>query len=237
MKAKIFLFLYFILLVIEICAELLFSLNNSPYLIFVTKPFLMPILIVWAFLFALMNNITFNKFLFVALIFSMLGDISLMLLYLNSKIFIVGLACFLIAHIIYIYLFIKTPSINISVFKHRPYLVLPVILLGLALISFLYQQNNPKFIQMQIPVIIYAIVILTMLLTAISCYGQIPAKSIKLIVLGTIFFVISDTTIALSKFTFIFEHHQHIARIIIMSFYGTAQFLIVKGYILIHKKT
>ena len=90
---------------------------------------------------------------------------------------------------------------------------------------------------MQIPVLIYAAVILSMLLTAVSCYGKIPTHSFRLIVSGALLFVISDTTIALSKFTSLFESNQHIARLIIMSLYGCAQFLIVKGYICMNKKS
>ncbi|MBL4660197.1 MAG: lysoplasmalogenase [Alcanivoracaceae bacterium] len=212
-------------------AEVIFSLNNSPYLIFAIKPLLMPSLIVWAFLFAAENKLVFNRILILALIFSLFGDVSLMLLVINPDIFIIGLACFLIAHIIYIVLFIKIPAKQKSILRYKPYLLLPYILYGALLILFLYQQNHPDFIKLQAAIIMYAIVILTMLIAAVSLYGSISLQSYKLITVGALLFILSDSTIALSKFSHLFEQKEYLARIIIMALYGTAQFLIVKGYI------
>lgn len=231
MKSKTLLFFYFIILIVEIVAEVLFLKNGNANLVYFTKPLLMPTLIVWAFLFAKENNSILNKTLVIALVFSLSGDISLMLLSINPDIFIVGLASFLITHIIYTVLFIKIPSHKKSLLKAKPYLILPFIIYSGLLVWYLYQQNHAEFIQMQIPVLVYATVILVMLLAAISCFGKISNRSYTYLTIGAFLFVLSDTTIALSKFTPLFQNHQHIARIIIMSLYGTAQFLIIKGYL------
>ena len=63
MKSKLLLIYYFILLTIEILAELHFSYTNNPNYMFAIKPLLMPTLIVWAFLLAKDNKITLNKIL------------------------------------------------------------------------------------------------------------------------------------------------------------------------------
>ena len=237
MKSKILLFYYFILLTVEISAELLAYYSDNYNLVYFTKPLLMPTLIAWAFLFAKENNITFNKIIILAVIFSLFGDIALMLLSISPDIFIIGLVCFLVAHIIYIVLFIKIASKQKSLLISKPYFIIPFIIYAGLLLGFLYQQNHPEFIKMQIPVIIYAAVILTMLLAAVSSYGNILRNNFMLLTVGAFLFVLSDTTIALSKFSPLFEHHQHIARIIIMSLYGTAQFLIIKGYVSINKNS
>lgn len=231
MKSKNILFYYFILLIVEIIAEVLFYYTNNNNLILSIKPLLMPTLIVWAFLFAKENKLSFNRTIIIALIFSLFGDVALMLLFIDPDIFILGLVSFLIAHVIYIVTFIKIPAKQPSILMIKSYLALPVVACGGLLIWYLYQHNHPEFLKMQIPVIIYATVILSMLLAAISCYGKVSKNSFILLTTGALLFVVSDTTIALSKFTHLFEDNQHIARIIIMSLYGTAQFLIIKGYI------
>jgi len=232
MNKKYLLAYYFLLLSVEILAEVLFHFGGNTYLIYITKPLLMPTLMVWAFLFASTQNIQFIKLLIFALMFSLFGDISLMLLSINPKLFIVGLVNFLIAHIIYIILFIKIKPNQKSIVSKKPYLVLPVIIAGACLIWFLYQQNHPEFIKLQIPVIIYACVILSMLLAALSTYEKISSKSFNFLTTGALLFVLSDTVIALSKFSHLFEDKMYFARIIIMGLYGTAQFFIVKGYLL-----
>ena len=236
MKSKTLLFCYFFFLIAEIVAEVLFFQTNNVNLVYVTKPLLMPILIVWAFLFAKENTLTLSNYIIFALMFSLFGDVTLMLLPINSNFFIAGLACFLVTHLIYIALFIKIPTKNKSILLKRPYLIFPFIAYISLLIWCLYQQNNHEFIKMQIPVLVYGFVILCMLFTAVSCYGKTSTLNYRLIVSGALLFVISDTTIALSKFTSLFENNQEMSRLIIMSLYGCAQFLIVKGYICSNKK-
>jgi uncharacterized membrane protein YhhN len=237
MKSKTLLFYYFIILSIEIFAEVLFLQTGSSYLIYVTKPLLMPTLIAWAFLFAKEHNILFNKIIFIALIFSMFGDTALMLLNIFPEAFIIGLISFLIAHIIYIGLLSKLQPLYYSVLLAKPYLIIPFVLYGALLITFLYWQNHPDFIKMQLAVIIYAVVILTMLLMAFSCYAKGSKNNFLILFSGAVLFVLSDTTIALSKFSYLFTDKKFIARVIIMLLYGIAQFLIVKGYICMHKNS
>lgn len=237
MKSKTILFLYFILLSLEIYAEILFFQTNHSFLVYITKPLLMPMLIAWAFLFAKEHNITFNKIIFIALIFSMFGDTALMLLTIFQGAFIVGLICFLIAHIIYIILLSKLHPLYYSAILAKPYLIFPFVLYGVLLISFLYWQNHPDFLKMQIAVIVYAVVILTMLLMAFSCYSKGSQNDFLILFSGAVLFVLSDTTIALSKFSYLYTDKQLIARVIIMLLYGIAQFLIVKGYIKLHKNS
>ena len=232
MKSKFILIYYFILLIIEILAEMLFSYTGNANLMFVIKPLLMPTLLVWAFLLAKENEILVNKLLIGALIFSLFGDFSLMFVTFKPQIFILGLVCFLIAHILYITLFLKSPFRNKNTFiKHNPLSLFACISYGVALILYLYQQNQPEFLKMQIPVIIYASVILMMLLAALAIY-QKSIHGTSIIIIGAVLFVLSDSTIALSKFSLLFSEKQNLARIIIMSLYGIAQFLIVKGYLL-----
>ena len=80
---------------------------------------------------------------------------------------------------------------------------------------------------MRLPVIIYAAVILTMLSGAINRIEKVNRKSYYLVLAGAVLFVISDSSIAINKFSHQFES----SGIVIMSTYIVAQYLIVAGYI------
>jgi uncharacterized membrane protein YhhN len=80
---------------------------------------------------------------------------------------------------------------------------------------------------MKLPVIIYAIVILAMLSGAINRKEKVIKKSYYMVLAGAILFLISDSMIAIDKFS----HHFNSSEILIMSTYIGAQYLIVEGYI------
>ena len=85
---------------------------------------------------------------------------------------------------------------------------------------------------MKIPVIIYALVISTMLLVAIKGYFTWNSKSGKLLLIGAVFFVLSDSILAINKFYV----PIYLSSFWIMSTYITAQFLIVKGVLNLNSK-
>jgi uncharacterized membrane protein YhhN len=149
-----------------------------------------------------------------ALVFSWAGDVIL------GFSFIAGLACFLLAHVMYATAFFKTQGTGVIFFR-RCYLLLPAILYGAGLIYLLYNNLDG----MRLPVIIYTIVILTMLEAAINRYGKVNRLSFILVLTGAILFVISDSLIALNKFGFPFMF----SGVAVMTTYIAAQYLIVAG--------
>jgi uncharacterized membrane protein YhhN len=156
------------------------------------------------------------------LLFSWAGDIILEFSDSNANMFIPGLVCFLLAHIMYFIVFIKTPGNN-SIIGNRRLLLLPAIIYGVTLVLYLYGDLK----EMRFPVIMYAIVILFMLAGAINRIDKVKKKSFWLVLAGAILFVISDSAIAINKFSYQFEY----SGIVIMSTYIVAQYLIVTGYI------
>jgi uncharacterized membrane protein YhhN len=136
--------------------------------------------------------------------------------------FIPGLVCFLLAHVMYFTVFYITPGESVVLSK-RVYFVIPVLLYGTGLVYYLYDD----LAVMRIPVIIYSVVILTMLTGAINRLEKVNRVSFYLVLTGAILFVISDSVIAIDKFTRHFEYSS----IVIMSTYVIAQYLIVSGYI------
>jgi uncharacterized membrane protein YhhN len=189
---------------------------------FIAKSLIIPMLMI---LF-IINPGSFTKglhrLMFAGLFFSWAGDVILEFSENNGNMFIIGLVCFLLAHVMYFTAFVSTPGKN-SILGTRIYLLLPVIIYGAALVSYLYSDLG----QMRVPVIIYAAVILTMLAAAINRIDKVDKTSFYLTLSGAILFILSDSAIAINKFSFQFAS----SGIVIMSTYIIAQYLIISGYI------
>jgi uncharacterized membrane protein YhhN len=74
-------------------------------------------------------------------------------------------------------------------------------------------------------VIIYGIIISVMLAMALWQYGKLSSLTAWLFILGALFFVMSDSMLAIDKF----KQHVAYAPVLVMSTYILAQFLIVRG--------
>jgi Predicted membrane protein len=196
--------------------------QSSFYSGFIAKALIIPVLMI---LFLVnINPLTsrLHMFMIAGLFFSWAGDVILEFSKNNGNIFILGLACYLLAHIMYFTVFFITPGKN-SILSNRIWLLIPVIIYGVVLVSCLYSD----LAEMRLPVIMYAIVILTMLTGAINRKEKVKKESYYLVLAGAILFVISDSVIAINKFSHQFES----SGIVIMSTYIVAQYLIIAGYI------
>jgi len=185
------------------------------------KALIIPILI-WMYLRFISGGRgnAFHRTILFALVFSWIGDVTLQLTSFSEDFFLVGLASFLVAQLLYLLAFFSTRGPNYLFFR-RVYLILPVLLYGVFLIWFLGEGLG----DMKLPVTVYAVVILTMLLAAMNRKEKVNPLSYQLVLIGAMLFVLSDSMIALNKFKQSFE----LARIAIMSSYITAQYLITLG--------
>ena len=151
-----------------------------------------------------------------ALAFSWAGDVFLI----SSDWFIAGLVSFLIAHVLYIVAYHKTGA---ATGQLKPVDIVKFAIYGVVLIWFIY----PGLGDMLIPVLIYALALLGMGVWAHKRRGATSNDSFKLVALGAILFAISDGLIAINKFAYPIPAE----RILIMSIYISAQYLIVQGLI------
>ena len=78
---------------------------------------------------------------------------------------------------------------------------------------------------MKLPVVVYACVIGTMLAFALWQFGKLEKKTSLLFIGGAVFFVISDSLLAISKF----KVHFPLSGILIMFTYCLAQYLLARG--------
>ncbi|MDI9311462.1 MAG: lysoplasmalogenase [Limnohabitans sp.] len=187
------------------------------------KPFLLPLLILEAY-----NSTHFptKNLLLSALVFSWIGDVVLMFADKGELYFIFGLVSFLVAHILFIFLFIKQKKVN----PNSNILWLGVLLVALYLfgmLNFLF----PTLGDLKIPVTVYATTISVMLLMAIKGYFNWLKPNNVTILLGALFFVSSDSILAINKF------HSEIPKsgFLIMATYIIAQYLITKGVLILNK--
>lgn len=180
----------------------------------VTKPLLMPLLVGF-FISSYTGKNSIKKWIIGALVFSWVGDTVLMLQDVDGMYFIIGLVAFLLAHVAYIVSFTRLKS-TASATGKRIIIVLFVVYSSI-LVFVLWSGLG----DMKLPVILYATI-----LTAMGSLGVIKnTSSYPLITFGVLFFVASDSILAINKFLFEVPYNG----VLIMSTYILAQWLIVKG--------
>ena len=163
-----------------------------------------------------------HKFMFAGLFFSWVGDVLLEIPGGGELMFMAGLGGFLISLVLYAIVFFSTPGKN-EVFHSRFYLLIPVLLYGIAMGLYLYGHLG----DMRLPVIVYETVMISMLAAAVSRVGKVNRISYIMILIGAILFIISDSVLAVNKFV----HPVTLSTLIIMGTYIAAQWLITTGYI------
>lgn len=215
MNKKFWIILYFLVL----AAELFAVYNSNETLRYVTKPLLMPLLIIYFMAETNSYISSLRKWIVLALLFSWAGDLLLMFESLNSNFFIFGLVAFLIAHIFYI-LFYENVLRKEGLSKNY-WWFLPVIIYYIALIYLL----SPHLGDMKLPVRIYGIVISYMLIQALQTGRIKDMRAATLMIGGAVLFITSDSILAINKFYDSFEY----SGIAIMLTYGIAQLLITLG--------
>lgn len=212
-------FLYFAILY----SLLLFLDANT--LTWYLKPLLLPILF-----FAVVKNDAFEtkKWLLAALFFSWIGDCILLFADKGELYFIAGLISFLLAHILLIVLFAKQKSANLSFKKPLFWMGVTCATIYLAgMLSFLL----PSLGDLRFPVTGYALTITIMLKMALKGSLDWKDQSKYWVLIGAVFFVLSDSIMAIDKF------HLPIASASysIMITYLIAQFCITYGILKLNK--
>ncbi|MGS2727071.1 lysoplasmalogenase [Psychroserpens sp. BH13MA-6] len=183
----------------------------------ISKPAIVALLII--FFYNRGKHLTFPIRLttLLALLFSLLGDILLLYEAHQSNFFMFGLVAFLIAHVMYIIVFLKDRNSAIKPFGFIGLLL--VYAIGLCYL--LMDHLGDLFM----PVIIYMVIILTMATSAYLRKNKVPRISFVLVFVGALLFMVSDSILALNKF------YQAIpfSSIYIMGTYALAQLCLVLG--------
>jgi uncharacterized membrane protein YhhN len=144
------------------------------------------------------------------LIFSLMGDIFLML---PQDRFVQGLVSFFIAHLFYISALTFESGSELSILSGMPFIIY-----GSLMLRVLW----PHLGKLRIPVLAYVMVILLMGWTAAARRMLTEQEGSLLSFLGAILFIASDSVLALDRFKGRFRS----AQLLILSTYFTAQWLI-----------
>ncbi len=211
MKAKYWLFLFSICAIANISGEVI----NGDLLANISKPLLMPLLGVFAFQKARENGLAMPKALIGALFFSWLGDVILM-----TGAFVFGLVAFLIAHIFYIALNLRTRPIFSFDLKTAIFMT-PLLLFS----GYMLSQIAKTSPIMMAPVSLYSTILCALFYTGLVAAKSLPKAESQVLMAGIILFIFSDSLIAINRFIAPFEG----AGAMIMATYIIAQYLLVRA--------
>ena len=212
-----------LLFLIVSLGEIISILARLEQLHLVCEPLIMITLFVYYF-----SSVGENRswIVLLAIIFSLGGDVALMFDSINPIYFMVGLISFLISHVFYIVAYRQhqdDEEANALQGIQKLRAAFPIVLAGTGLVVILY----PSLGALKLPVIVYALVLVVMVLNALFRLGRTNSRSFFLVFLGALFFMVSDSLLAINKFM------QPLAYsgLLVMGTYITAQFLIIEGLI------
>jgi len=177
------------------------------YVHYVFKPLTMVLIICLALLSSPTIVALYKYIIILALIFSLIGDVLLMLP--NIKLSL-GLLAFLIAHLIYAAAFIQDVS------SYNVMILIPVLLFSI----FIYLFISKNLDKLRIPVILYIIVISLMGWLACNRHANFSDSKSLYVLIGGLLFLFSDSVLAINKF----KKQFVLAEILILGSYFSAQF-------------
>ncbi len=210
----------FIFFGIVVFADLAFIYFQLAEFRCISKPLLMPLLLIALFLNT--RHSTNRSLIAFGLFFSFLGDVFLLNDH-DRAFFIAGLCSFLLTHILYSAYFLQFNRKKMIITKRNLLTGLLITAYGVFFLTLLKPGTGNIFI----PVVIYTICISLMFFSAIAIYPHINPITGRYYVAGAGIFVLSDSLLAINKFYQPFPA----AGIIIMLTYCLAQLFIVKGFI------
>lgn len=200
-------------------ANVLGLLLDQPDITRFTKPMLMPALIFLVYQHA-NGHVTMRILLLgVALLFSWGGDIALMQK--DEMYFLLGLGAFMITHVLYIVIYLKS-SFQRPEFRLMP--LLPILTFLIFLMAYLLRAVPTHLIA---PIAVYGVVITTMASLARLREGLTSNRSFQWVMMGSFLFVVSDSIIAIDKFLSGFQIPY--PDVLVMTTYIFGQLMIVLG--------
>lgn len=187
---------------------------------FIFKPLIMLTLLLYY-----IKSVKRKSKLFIgAVLFSFLGDI--LLLYDTELLFMLGLVSFLIAHIFFISMTVG--MLKSSTLKQKTIAAIPFLATYFGLLFLLKDSLG----ELLIPVVVYGFVISVFGFVSLLNHLISKSSASQYLLFGAVFFVISDSLLAINKF---YEPQDYYPVIVIIT-YIIAQYLICKSVIINSKE-
>jgi uncharacterized membrane protein YhhN len=221
MKTKaVVLHLLFILIVV---LELIGTINGSKWLDYPVKPFIL----IWiaAYFLMMTKPQPYRWLVLLAFFFSWAGDLLLMFGWKSDLYFFAGVGGFFLSQITYIQAFRKFgTNAGKGLIARKPLWILPFLIYLGAIYFYLY----PSLSGIMIPVVaLYAISLIGMSVAAFNRIGLTDSSSYIILICGSLFFVASDSLLAINKFDAPIPY----SGFLVMSTYMLAQYLIMIGLV------
>jgi len=174
-------------------AALLFALAGDllrvPWLVYVFKPLATLLLAVLAFVNWRAGKSSYSLFVTIGLLFSVVGDAALIW---PEQYFVSGLIAFLLAQLAYLTAFTRGVR-----FPARLPVLLLYLLVGAVLFLYLHAKLPAALV---LPVALYALVLASMAAQAMGRYLVLQTSAALLAALGGLFFMVSDSLLAIHRF-------------------------------------
>ncbi len=212
----------FIFLFLIIVSLALYSSNVNDFTLHLFfKPLIVISLLVYFFIKNGQKESATN-YLICGLLFSLIGDVLLIFEQQNAWFFIGGLITFLTAHLFYIIYYLRSAK-SVSIIKLKNKSIFTLLLLVYGIIFYFLLYNNLG--ELRVPVFIYTAVLIAMNIFALNRFGKVNNKSFNFIMVGALFFALSDSLLAVNKFL----SPIPLAKICILGSYAAAQYFITIG--------
>ena len=218
-KFKIFGYLFFIVFVVQMYAEY----TGNTTLRILSKPLIVICLLFWLFVSTRLKE-KFHQLIFAGLVCALAGDILLSLQIVDPSFFMFGLIAFLFCHLCYFSAFLLDYRSSRAP-KNSFFFWMIAVFAAFCAGFFFYLK--PNLGSLQIPVLVYTLVISAMGVMAASRFGRVNLLSFELVFYGALFFIFSDSILAYNKFI----DPLPASGIFVMSSYMLAQYFIVYGSI------
>ncbi len=220
--AQVFLGLWGAASVVEVLAH---ALGAPEWVHFISKPMVVLGLGLYFYLHTQLAPSRLRNLMLLALLLGWLGDMALLLVPLAPDMFVLGLVCFLVGHVVYVLVFREQwPAAWRANLKRLAAFWVFVIALAVVLVAYLW----PLLGSLRIPVAAYAVVLAGMSLAASLRLGGVSSHSYSWVLAGAVLFMLSDSLLAINKF----GSPLPLAGALIMGTYCLAQFAIVRGMLL-----
>ncbi|MEO8068191.1 MAG: lysoplasmalogenase [Flavobacteriales bacterium] len=203
------------------------QLHEVHWLEYVCKPMLMVILGSWFYFNSRRYGDRFTLLVQGGLFFSLIGDVTLMMVHVDGYNFLVGLAAFMLAHVCYTIAFAH----NIFQADGTDGLALGGLIAVLMLsVGFFVINDLLRYLDadLSVPVIVYSACIVLMGIAAGFRYQRTYPRSFWMVFIGSLLFMFSDTLLGMNRFV----RPVPMGSLWIMGTYVLAQFLIAAGCLL-----
>ena len=138
--------------------------------------------------------------------------------------FVLGIASFLTAQVVYVFLFLRTINLSgkKSFLKKKPVWLIIYIVYGMIIYMLLFPHLEGV---LKPAVLVYMLAILSMSSMALNRFGNGHPISFTLVFAGSLVFIVSDSMIAINRFLVAIPYDG----LLIMITYIAAQYLIMRG--------